>query len=219
MLIWICLDIPLKKGVSYHRRLCLPQHGCENVRSPKQNGDSRLFQKIDSCRYMPDCMAPFPQVKKFLVFTLKISNISDFYIPLFGPFFPSVIFPPSFRLCSFFFFFFFFNSACSSFLLLLLPLFFFLSFLHPFTPVINSSSAPHKLTFNCHVLCAFSVQTFQSPLVLHCRFVSSAVQQTLQGRFLCQHNRNFAASSSRTPILLGSLLGFFNGRKKFRTII
>lgn len=58
-----------------------------------------------------------------------------------------------------------------------------------------------------------------SPLTVHCRFVSCAVQQTLQGRFLCRHNLNLAAFSSRTVILLGSLLGFFNGIKKFPTII
>lgn len=39
-------------------------------------------KKIYICRYLPVCMAPFPYVKKFSVFTFQISNISDFYIPL-----------------------------------------------------------------------------------------------------------------------------------------
>ena len=155
-------------------------------------------KKIYICRYLPVCMAPFPYVKKFSVFTFQISNISDFYIPLFFGQLISflsflLLFPTSSRLC----FFFVINSACSSFLLFLLPLFFFLYFRHPFTPVSKRSSVPYKLTFKCNVLCAFPVQTFQSTLVHRCRFVSSAVQQTLQG-LMCGSPCNLPAATAHT---------------------
>ena len=139
----------------WRRRCPIAEDGCESVRSTKWDGDSRLFQKIDSCRYLPGCMAPFPLVRKFSVFASKISNISDFYFLFF--------FCP---LISFSFSFYYFVSLHSAYvssssilrvlLLFLVPLFFFLFFFLSFIHSLLLLNFLVPVT-SCHLTVTFCV--------------------------------------------------------------
>jgi len=150
--------------MSYSWRL-LHQHRRESVRSPKWDGDIRLLRKIDSCRYHPGCMTPFPQVKKFSQCPTWRYQIPPFSTSFFWSFhflsflllFPYIFFPfISFIFLFLYQFYVFFVSSLS-------VAFVSLSFLHSFTRVIKSSSAPHKLTLNLPVPVCLSCSYIQKP--------------------------------------------------------
>lgn len=100
-----------------------------------------------------------PSKEIFTMSTLKIRNIYVFYFLFFGPLIFFLSFYYFLSLLSVY------VSFSSSILRVILFFPFYclcLSFLHSFTPVIQISSAPHKLTFNCHFLCVIPVQAHLS---------------------------------------------------------